>query len=160
MRALDVARNRETYYQSYLSGIVLHMLGFVLWQSRERLVHSCQNEQKIERAKITMKEKLMTDLDFCQLAESLNLSYSYFRKLFKDYTGTGPMRYFQELKMSKAKQLLVTTDMQVKEILYALGYNTIENFYGAFKKHTGCTPIEYRRLMQRTDKKETDVSGS
>ena len=147
MRALDIARLKDSFYQSYLSGIVLHMLGLVMSRLKEKVDYSCKNEQKIELAKIIMREKLAANLDFKQLAGSLDLSYSYFRRLFKDYTGIGPARYFFELKIDKVKQLLLTTDMSVKEILYTLGYNTTENFHVVFKKHTGYTPIEYRRMM-------------
>jgi AraC-like DNA-binding protein len=38
--------------------------------------------------------------------------------------------------------------LSVKELLYILNYNTTENFYNAFKKHTGYTPVEYRRMMK------------
>jgi len=147
MRALEVARLKKACYQSYLSGIVLHMLGLVMSQLKERMERLCTNDQKMEQAKIIMKEKLSTNIDMRQLAVSLGFSYSWFRKLFKDYTGMGPARYFLELKIDKVKQLLLNTEMSVKEILYILGYNTTENFHGVFKRYTGYTPIEYRRVM-------------
>lgn len=148
MRALDVAHLKNAGYQSYLSGIAMHMLGLVMSQLKEKMDSSCTNDQKMEQAKIIMKENVSTELDFRELASSLNLSYSWFRKLFKDYTGVAPARYFLELKIEKVKQLLVTTNLSVKELLYILNYNTTENFYNAFKKHTGYTPVEYRRMMK------------
>ena len=60
----------------------------------------------MEQAKIIMNENLCREIDPEQLAARLNLSYSWFRKAFKDYTGYAPAKYFQELKMRKAKQLL------------------------------------------------------
>lgn len=147
LRALEIARFKNACYQSYLSGIVLHMLGLVMSHMKEQMDYSCTNDQKMEQAKIIMKEKVATDLDMRELAKTLGLSYSWFRKLFKDYTGLGPARYFLELKMEKIKRLLATTDLPIKECLFRLGYNNAENFHTMFKKNTGCTPIEYRRVM-------------
>ena len=55
-----------------------------------------------------------------ELAMRLNISYSWFRRVFKEYTGYAPAKYFQELKLRKAKQLLVGTSQSVKEILFFL----------------------------------------
>lgn len=147
MRALEVAHLKNACYQSYLSGIVLHMLGLVMAQIKERMDRSCTNDQKMEQAKIIMKERIATDLDMRELATSLGMSYSWFRKLFRDYTGIAPSRYFLELKIEKVKQLLSGTELSVKECLWLLGYDTTENFYNAFKKNTGYTPVEYRRML-------------
>ncbi len=150
MRALEVARNRNAFTQQYLSGIVLHMIGLVMsqLQSIEEPLVCDINEQKIEQAKIVMKENVYVDLDLRELAASLNISYSWFRKLFKDYTGCSPAKYMQNQKIEKVKELLVTTNLSVKELLYILNYNTTENFYCAFKKYTGYTPTEYRHLLK------------
>lgn len=147
IRALEIAHARNAGTQQYLSGIVLHMLGLVMSLLKEEMSNDI-NKQKIEQAKIIMTENVYLDLDLRELSASLNISYSWFRKLFKDYTGYGPAKYLLNLKIEKVKELLATTDMPVKELLYILNYNTIENFYSAFKKCTGYTPMEYRHLVQ------------
>ncbi len=58
----------------------------------------------------------------------LGISYSWFRKVFKEYTGYAPAKYFQELKLRKAKQLLIESSMSVKEICYELNYTSTEHF--------------------------------
>ncbi|WP_336527821.1 helix-turn-helix domain-containing protein, partial [Bacteroides acidifaciens] len=50
----------------------------------------------------------------------------------------------QELKLRKAKQLLVGTSQSVKEISFFLGFQSTEYFFSFFKKRTGLTPLEYR----------------
>lgn len=86
-------------------------------------------DQKIEQAKIIMNENVFKDVDPEELAMKLNISYSWFRKVFKDYTGYAPAKYFQELKLRKAKQLLVGTSLSVKEISFMLDYKSTEHFW-------------------------------
>ena len=81
-------------------------------------------DQKIEQAKIIMNENVAGNVDPEELAMRLNISYSWFRRVFKEYTGYAPAKYFQELKLRKAKQLLVGTSQSVKEILFSSLPNT------------------------------------
>ena len=100
--------------------------------------------QKIEQAKIIMNENVAGNVDPEELAMRLNISYSWFHSVFKEYTGYAPAKYFQELKLRKAKQLLVGTSQSVKEILFFLGFQSTEYFFSFFKKRTGLTSLEYR----------------
>lgn len=143
-RALEVAEEDKTASQQYLAGIVLHMIGLMLSVSRNNVFEKDNVSEKMEQAKIIMNENLCREIDPEQLAARLNLSYSWFRKAFKDYTGYAPAKYFQELKMRKAKQLLVGSTHSVKEICFMLGYTSTEHFSNLFKKHAGITPLKYR----------------
>ena len=71
-------------------------------------------------------------------------SQHYFCKVFKDYTGYAPAKYFQELKLRKAKELLAETAIPIKEIAYSLNFSSYGYFLSFFKKRVGCTPMEYR----------------
>jgi AraC-like DNA-binding protein len=150
-RAIEVAEVDKISSQQYLSGIVLHILGLVLSVSQNKIFEVGDVVQKIEQAKIIMNENIYKNIDPEELAEKLNTSYSWFRKVFKDYTGYAPAKYFQELKIRKAKQLLVGTSHTVKEISYMLDYNSTEHFFSLFKKITGYTPLEYRCFGRNTD---------
>lgn len=150
-RAIEVAEVDKISSQQYLSGIVLHIMGLVLSVSQNKIFEVGDVVQKIEQAKIIMNENVFKNIDPEELAEKLNTSYSWFRKVFKDYTGYAPAKYFQELKIRKAKQLLVGTSHTVKEISYMLDYNSTEHFFSLFKKMTGYTPLEYRCFGRKTD---------
>lgn len=143
-RALEVAEADRISAQQYLSGIVLHMMGMILSISKNKVFEMSDVDQKIEQAKIIMNENVFKNVDPEELAMRLNISYSWFRKVFKEYTGYAPAKYYQELKLRKAKQLLVSTSQSVKEISFLLGYQSTEYFFSSFKKHTGFTPLEYR----------------
>lgn len=153
-RALDVAEGDKISSQQYLSGIVLHMIGMILSISKNKIFEIGGVDQKIEQAKIIMNENVYKDIEPEELAMKLNISYSWFRKVFKDYTGYAPAKYFQELKLRKAKQLLISTSQSVKEISFALNYKSTEHFFSLFKKRTGFTPLEYRSFGRNTDVEE------
>lgn len=114
-RALEIAEADKISSQQYLAGIVLHMVGMILSISKNKIFEIGDVDRKIEQAKIIMNENVFKDIDPEELAMKLNISYSWFRKVFKDYTGYAPAKYFQELKLRKAKQLLVGTSQSVKE---------------------------------------------
>lgn len=142
-RALEVAEADKISAQQYLSGIVLHMIGMILSISKNKVFEMSDVDQKIEQAKILMNENVSGNIDPEELAMRLNISYSWFRRVFKEYTGYAPAKYFQELKLRKAKQMLVGTSQSVKEISFT-GFQSTEYFFSFFKKRTGLTPLEYR----------------
>lgn len=153
-RAIDIAEADKISSQQYLAGIVLHIIGMILSISKNKIFEMGDIDQKIEQAKIMMNENVWHDVDPEELAMKLNISYSWFRKVFKDYTGYAPAKYFQELKLRKAKQLLVGTSHSVKEISFMLNYKSSEHFFALFKKHTGFTPLEYRSFGRGTEEED------
>ena len=154
-RALNVAEEDKTSSQQYLAGIVMHIIGMILAISKNRIYEISEVDQKIERAKIIMEENILKEIDPEKLAEKLNISYSWFRKVFKEYTGYAPAKYFQILKLRKAKQLLMDGELSIKEIAYLLNYHSIEYFFSFFKKNVGYTPTEYRNLSRGSVKKDS-----
>ena len=103
-----------------------------------------------------MNENVYKDIDPEELALKLGISYSWFRKVFKEYPGYAPAKYFQELKLRKAKQLLIESSMSVKEICYELNYTSTEHFFSVFKKRTNFTPTEYRNFGRGGKEKENE----
>jgi len=81
------------------------------------------------------------------IADHFGISASYATRFFKNQTGESLMRYIDCLRMQEAKQLLKTTELTLKDILYEVGYIDSTNFIRKFKRNEGLTPIQYRNLM-------------
>lgn len=102
---------------------------------------------QINNAKIAVHENIST-ITPESLAEITCMSYSKFRKVFKEYTGFSPSQYIQEIRINMAKEMLTNTTMSIKEIAFELGYENKDYFFTVFKKVAGTTPINYRKLTQ------------
>jgi AraC-like DNA-binding protein len=83
-----------------------------------------------------------------ELAGIVNLSKSRFEKLFKQELKISPMQFIKHLRHEKAKELLKTTLLTVKEIGFAVGINDQSGFVRDFKKKYGLTPTEYRKSFK------------
>ena len=68
--------------------------------------------------------------------------------MFKNYTGVSPLQYQLDLKVLRAKEMLLQTDRTVKEISYALGFQSIYYFSRVFKSKLGVAPTEIRRSVR------------
>lgn len=146
--AIKVAKEDKTAAQQYLAGITFNILGTILSLAQNRNFESKESSQKIERAKVIMIENLHKNIDIKGIAANLGISYSLFRKAFKEYTGYAPAQYVQELKLRKAKELLAETNHSIKEVSYELNFSSYEYFLSFFKKRVGHTPMEYRNLRR------------
>jgi AraC-like DNA-binding protein len=143
--AYDTAIAEAAYSQQLLAGIVNHLIGIMY--SLERNIELNKNKEHVDmvnRARLRIREALESPLTIQQIAEELGVSYSNFRKLFKEYTGLSPAIYQQDLKLQRAKELLSTTDMSIKEIAYQLNFNSPDYFSAKFKIKTGRKPSEMR----------------
>ena len=147
-QAIQVAMEEKAACQQYLAGIANLILGMTMYYSQNYEFDNKATEQ-ISKAKVFIRENLLKGIGPEEVADSLHMSYSWFRKLFKEYTGLSPAHYIQELKIQQAKDLLATTQRSTKEIAYYLTFDDIPYFTKVFKKYTGYTPQSYRKKFGR-----------
>ena len=86
-------------------------------------------------------------LSLDQLADRLGLSKYYFIRVFRQYTGSTPMEYLQQVRLRRACQLLSTTGLTVAQISDRLDYSSPFHFSSAFKRCFGISPSDYRRYL-------------
>ncbi|GIP34213.1 helix-turn-helix domain-containing protein [Paenibacillus sp. J2TS4] len=82
------------------------------------------------------------------IAAFFGVSPSYATRFFKEHTGQPLMRYIDMLRMEKAKTMLKTTDLPLKELIGEIGYVDSSIFIRKFKKYEGRTPIQYRNMLK------------
>jgi AraC-like DNA-binding protein len=105
--------------------------------------------QIIEQARSLMIAEQTRDMPLEDIAKSLNISYTSFRRTFREHTGASPHQYRLHLKISGARELLRRTDLRVKEISYRCGFDDEQYFCRIFKRQTGNTPVEFRARSRR-----------
>jgi AraC-like DNA-binding protein len=148
MKASEIANEERAGYQQALSGIVMHILGLMYYRDKTRDFDDEELIGKINKAKVIMRESVYKNITAEEIAKSLLISYSGFRRAFKEFTGTSPSKYIMELKLNEAKMLLSTSAQSVKQISFSLNFENPEYFSVFFKKRTGFTPLEYRNAVE------------
>lgn len=91
-----------------------------------------------------VEENYASDLSLQSAAQALNYSEAYFCKLFKQCFKVNFSAYLNEYRINRAKELLQTTRLNVREVSVACGYSDANYFARVFKRITGMTPTEYR----------------
>ncbi len=85
--------------------------------------------------------------DFKEEAAAAGLSYSHFRRIFRNLVGRAPHDYLLACRMQLAARLLRNPALRVKEIAYELGYDDPAQFSKLFKNKVGLSPQQYRDAM-------------
>jgi len=80
------------------------------------------------------------------LSEKFHHSYQHISSLFSSKEGITIEKYFINQKIEKAKELLVYNELTLSEISYRLGYSSVQHLSNQFKKVTGFTPSEFKKL--------------
>ena len=105
-------------------------------------------DYRVRRAIALAEKYLQRGWSPARLAESVNLSPSRLNQLFKQETGMPPAKYLRELKMQRARELLETTHLSVKQVMARVGVTDESHFVRDFKKTCGLTPARYRERFQ------------
>ena len=79
-------------------------------------------------------------------ADMLYVSVSRFNHFFKENVGVSPYRYYTNIRIKNAQELLEQTDLKINKIAKNCGYEDALYFAQTFKKHVGITPSEYRKI--------------
>lgn len=104
----------------------------------------------IQQVQKTIRERYSENLTINELAAQVYLTPTYLCLLFRQVTGTTINRYLTNVRMEKAKELLMDLSNKLYDVSYAVGYINPSYFSRQFKKYVGCLPSEYRnRRMSR-----------
>ena len=123
----------------------------------ERRVSSAAEPEKQEERAITgitryLQEHLAEEISLSVLAEQFHLNPQYISQLFKSEIGVNFLVYLTNIRMEKAKKLLLSTALSIAEVAEQSGYGDYRVFTKVFKKSEGITPSQYRRDFLEGDR--------
>lgn len=93
----------------------------------------------------------MEDFTIEELAGMFHMSIANFRRKFQSCMHTAPAEYVNLVRVEKACELLRTTEGKVEDIAVKTGYHTTETFIRNFKKLTGYSPLQWRKMEKRRE---------
>lgn len=145
-KIFNLVKDQKPAYQQITSGLVIKLLGHISSFLKSEKLEG-EVDTLINDAKNLMWKNVSTSVDFHEFAKTRQVSYSYFRKVFKLYTGIAPHQFYLDLKIMRAKELVIATDKSIKEITYELGFDNIHYFSRMFKNKTGSAPTDLRKQL-------------
>ncbi len=95
---------------------------------------------QLQQAIIHMERNLEDPLSIGDIARASGLSLRTMERLFRQHTGVSPVRYYQDVRLDRARGMITQTDMSVLEISVACGFSSPDYFSRTYKRRFGLTP--------------------
>jgi len=111
-------------------------------------------DKRVEKIIQMMREDVRGELSLTEFAQSVNLSVWRLCHIFKSDVGMPPIRYLRLLRMERAKGLLESSFLSVKEIAFQVGLNDESHFVRDFKSTYGYSPALYRSRFRSNGAEE------
>ncbi|GAA4804679.1 AraC family transcriptional regulator [Olivibacter ginsenosidimutans] len=131
-------------HHQLISGYTLQLLSLVYRASIPKADTGEDDHTYISKAKFLLEEAIDADIKMTQIADKLAVSYSKFRKDFKQVTGMPPHQYHLFIRLNHAKELLETSHLTISEIAFQMGFESVFYFSKLFKKKYKLSPQHYR----------------
>jgi transcriptional regulator GlxA family with amidase domain len=108
-------------------------------------------DKRVEKIIQMMRDDVSGELSLAEFAQSVNLSVWRLCHIFKSDVGMPPIRYLRQLRMERAKDLLESSFLSVKEIAYQVGLSDESHFVRDFKSTYGHSPAHYRSRFRNNE---------
>lgn len=134
----------ELHIKSLLFSIFWRLFKF----HAERQKENGRLGYKTERIKDVLNyinQNFSKDLTLDELSKQVDMSKFYLCRLFKDSLRMSPVEYINKVRIEKATELLINTDMSISEIALECGFNNISYFIKVFKRYMNITPLKFRK---------------
>ena len=107
------------------------------------------NDDSIKQAQLYIEKNFEEKLNIDDIASMVKISGRNFLRRFKKATSNTPLEYIQRVKIEAAKKRLESSTLNIKEVMYGIGYHDEKAFRNTFRKYTGLSPLEYRNKYNR-----------
>ncbi|MHA6482705.1 AraC family transcriptional regulator [Paenibacillus sp. strain BS8-2] len=143
----DEYGRKEPHYEAVVRSQLVRFLAY----ANRYFVNKSNGKSGLARGTETIRQVLRTmegnaehGWTLGELAELTHLSPSRFSALFTSIVGTSPMDYLIQLRLSRAVDLIETTELKMIDIAAMCGFRNLSNFNRLFKNHVGKLPSELR----------------
>ncbi|QJB31935.1 helix-turn-helix transcriptional regulator [Chitinophaga oryzae] len=136
-------------YEMEAQGIIRQIVSRFLQQAADK---NLRIDKRIRQSLHYIRTHLDRPISVDTLAESCFLTKDHFIRLFKKDMGSTPGKYIQEQKIEKARRMIMTRDIPVKDLAYSLGFENDAYFNRFFKKMTGENPGSYKKKIRALEK--------
>lgn len=117
-------------------------------------------DRRVRAAIAFMNENLHRKLPLNAIARATQLSAAHLRRLFKSETGVPPVQYLRALRMQRAKELVETAPLSVKEIAAKVGMQDVSHFVRNFEEAVGLPPTRHRARYHGEDVESRSISSA
>lgn len=132
-------------FQFYARALLLQILALTRREAHAGKMVTHENSAVITDARAFMEANFMHAVTLEMLSHRASMSREHFCRLFKRHMGVTPIQYLTSLRMFHAKHLLIMDKEPMEVIATRCGYQNVNYFYMAFRKHTGMTPSNYKK---------------
>lgn len=144
-RIFRIVQDENPGFQFIASGEAVKLIGSLVVDILMVGLEGKPFIEAINQSKFFIQQNFDQKIDYQKIAGALNMGYSNFRKLFKQYTGLSPGQYHLNLRLIKAKELLIHSDKNLKEIAWETGFFSESYFSRVYSKKMGQIPSEVRK---------------
>ena len=144
----DLTRHEGFGFRQIIMAKTVEILTRIQALGRGETVRSPRNERLLRETCCLLNDEPAKKFDFNTYAAHNGISYSSFRRLFKEHTGLSPNQYLLEIRMRKARSLLTNTTLSVQRIAEETGFDSSFYFSRFFKQRTGLSPLNFRKAFR------------
>lgn len=155
-------RSAESFFESAklveLFASNLDDLTTVVAMSRRKEAEGIAERERLRPAFLCIEKNFTKAMSLREMARLCHMSENYFSRMFGRVTGTTFPRYIADLRIARAKELLLAGG-KVRAVAYDVGYDDPAYFVRRFKQHTGMTPAEWQKfsLAEREGARRRDT---
>lgn len=155
-------RSAESFFESAklveLFASNLDDLTTVVAMSRRKEAEGIAERERLRPAFLCIEKNFTKAMSLREMARLCHMSENYFSRMFGRVTGTTFPRYITDLRIARAKELLLAGG-KVRAVAYDVGYDDPAYFVRRFKQHTGMTPAEWQKfgLAEREGARRRDT---
>jgi two-component system, response regulator YesN len=135
-------------YIHFMNELLAAIITSVEWKKQQK------RNRTLETAVNFIHQSYTKDLSLDEVAGQIHMNSSYFSSFFKQEIGLTFIEYLTQLRIDKAKALMIDPDLKLYEIAGMVGYQDVKYFSRLFKKAEGVTPGEYRQFFYRKEEED------
>lgn len=155
IRMYEIWNEKKTGYRQKCTSILYNILYKTSQKLEERSFETQEANRIMNKAINYIHQNYKSEnILISDIAKSLFVSETYFRRLFKKSYGVSPNKYIIALKLEYASQMLASGFYSVTEVSTNAGFSDSKYFSRLFKKHYLKSPMEYKKEFQKIDKKK------